>query len=141
MSATGICGCFSLIRTSLRSYTTLWICSAFLFFDQKTAYEMRISDWSSDVCSSDLVNEPQVRRVQCLPAETQGFQNRSVGRFCSAINGITQQGVPDRRHMDANLVGAPGFEPAFDQRRLATRPEPAVRRQSIGRALCRARVW
>src|SRR3546814_15407426 len=27
----------------------------FLFFKQKTAYEMRISDWSSDVCSSDLL--------------------------------------------------------------------------------------
>src|SRR3546814_3961419 len=27
----------------------------FLFFKQKTAYEMRISDWSSDVCSSDLI--------------------------------------------------------------------------------------
>src|SRR3546814_10067408 len=30
----------------------LWFC---FFFKQKTAYEMRISDWSSDVCSSDLV--------------------------------------------------------------------------------------
>src|SRR3546814_6683346 len=34
----------------------------FLFFKQKTAYDMRISDWSSDVCSSDLkwrpVDEP-----------------------------------------------------------------------------------
>src|SRR3546814_4107041 len=28
--------------------------SDFFFFKQKTAYEMRISDWSSDVCSSDL---------------------------------------------------------------------------------------
>src|SRR3546814_8832856 len=28
----------------------------FFFFKQKTAYEMRISDWSSDVCSSDLWN-------------------------------------------------------------------------------------
>src|SRR3546814_2454674 len=28
----------------------------FFFFKQKTAYEMRISDWSSDVCSSDLVS-------------------------------------------------------------------------------------
>src|SRR3546814_5090684 len=27
----------------------------FFFFKQKTAYEMRISDWSSDVCSSDLL--------------------------------------------------------------------------------------
>src|SRR3546814_5575281 len=30
-------------------------CDFFFFFKQKTAYEMRISDWSSDVCSSDLV--------------------------------------------------------------------------------------
>src|SRR3546814_7737149 len=29
----------------------------FFFFKQKTAYEMRISDWSSDVCSSDLALE------------------------------------------------------------------------------------
>src|SRR3546814_8898320 len=29
-------------------------CCVFFFFKQKTAYEMRISDWSSDVCSSDL---------------------------------------------------------------------------------------
>src|SRR3546814_6432063 len=33
----------------------MWIASSyFVFFKQKTAYEMRISDWSSDVCSSDL---------------------------------------------------------------------------------------
>src|SRR3546814_1915098 len=30
----------------------------FFFFKQKTAYEMRISDWSSDVCSSDLLGKP-----------------------------------------------------------------------------------
>src|SRR3546814_7936900 len=33
-----------------------FFCS-FFFFKQKTAYEMRISDWSSDVCSSDLLIE------------------------------------------------------------------------------------
>src|SRR3546814_10101815 len=32
-------------------WCVLWCCC---FFNQKTAYEMRISDWSSDVCSSDL---------------------------------------------------------------------------------------
>src|SRR3546814_3594812 len=32
-----------------------FICIFFFFFKQKTAYEMRISDWSSDVCSSDLL--------------------------------------------------------------------------------------
>src|SRR3546814_9635839 len=31
----------------------------FFFFKQKTAYEMRISDWSSDVCSSDLPHPAQ----------------------------------------------------------------------------------
>src|SRR3546814_1644873 len=30
------------------------LCMFFLFFKQKTAYDLRISDWSSDVCSSDL---------------------------------------------------------------------------------------
>src|SRR3546814_6605286 len=33
-----------------------WLLVFFFFFKQKTAYEMRISDWSSDVCSSDLLN-------------------------------------------------------------------------------------
>src|SRR3546814_7978559 len=31
------------------------------FFKQKTAYEMSISDWSSDVCSSDLITHPHVQ--------------------------------------------------------------------------------
>src|SRR3546814_14182345 len=34
----------------------------FFFFKQKTAYEMRISDWSSDVCSSDLLEREEVWR-------------------------------------------------------------------------------
>src|SRR3546814_5864697 len=33
----------------------------FFFFKQKTAYEMRISDWSSDVCSSDLTDQRLAR--------------------------------------------------------------------------------
>src|SRR3546814_14749159 len=36
-------------------YVFLCCCYNFFFFKQKTAYEMRISDWSSDVCSSDLL--------------------------------------------------------------------------------------
>src|SRR3546814_5296241 len=38
-----------LMSSSLLNYSVL-------FFKQKTAYEMRISDWSSDVCSSDLIS-------------------------------------------------------------------------------------
>src|SRR3546814_10656492 len=43
----------------------------FFFFKQKTAYEMRISDWSSDVCSSDLDNSRPIAnrdRGQRVPA-------------------------------------------------------------------------
>src|SRR3546814_20161662 len=36
----------------------------FFFFKQKTAYEMRISDWSSDVCSSDLHHEQGEERAE-----------------------------------------------------------------------------
>src|SRR3546814_15772470 len=39
--------------TALLFLCCSWLC-CFFFFKQKTAYEMRISDWSSDVCSSDL---------------------------------------------------------------------------------------
>src|SRR3546814_1958898 len=42
-----------------------WIVVAMLlFFKQKTAYEMRISDWSSDVCSSDLDDRVPARADQ-----------------------------------------------------------------------------
>src|SRR3546814_7570163 len=37
----------------------------FFFFKQKTAYEMRISDWSSDVCSSDLPHFGRAQPMGC----------------------------------------------------------------------------
>src|SRR3546814_10747022 len=40
----------------------------FFFFKQKTAYEMRISDWSSDVCSSDLLEREALALRKCRPA-------------------------------------------------------------------------
>src|SRR3546814_6698544 len=40
---------------SMLCYAVLMRVFFFFFFKQKTAYEMRISDWSSDVCSSDLL--------------------------------------------------------------------------------------
>src|SRR3546814_6364590 len=43
----------------------------FFFFKQKTAYEMRISDWSSDVCSSDLEAVGEAAHRQ--PAEEVGL--------------------------------------------------------------------
>src|SRR3546814_1790422 len=41
----------------------------FFFFKQKTAYEMRISDWSSDVCSSDLFEKMPVSNQHVIMRE------------------------------------------------------------------------
>src|SRR3546814_3428417 len=43
-------------------FVCILFCVCFFFFKQKTAYEMRISDWSSDVCSSDLAAKQCVAR-------------------------------------------------------------------------------
>src|SRR3546814_4125782 len=42
----------------------LYCCVFLFFFKQKTAYEMRISDWSSDVCSSDLLDAVNLLAAQ-----------------------------------------------------------------------------
>src|SRR3546814_8023707 len=57
------------------------------FFKQKTAYEMRISDWSSDVCSSDLVQHPRPER----PA----VQRQAVAAQRGLALGAAAQVVPD----------------------------------------------
>src|SRR3546814_3241147 len=46
------------MSTNLYEYVQIakWIVLVCVFFKQKAAYEVRISDWSSDVCSSDLPN-------------------------------------------------------------------------------------
>src|SRR3546814_1763971 len=88
----------------------------FFFFKQKTAYEMRISDWSSDVCSSDLGVQPPPARgarrhpgLPQLPGRTGGhsgggtlsqavdraLQAGEVGRLRQAMGGALHQ-----RHLD-----------------------------------------
>src|SRR3546814_1528056 len=52
----------------------------FFFFKQKTAYEMRISDWSSDVCSSDLEKDWQLGGSL---SGTNAFDHAN-GRHCKA---------------------------------------------------------
>src|SRR3546814_3871973 len=46
----------------------------FFFFMQKTAYDRRISDWSSDVCSSDLVHREYFAAAATTSAEDQSFE-------------------------------------------------------------------
>src|SRR3546814_5883300 len=57
-------------------------CHSFFFFflKQKTAYEMRISDWSSDVCSSDLVSGNDItRRIARQTMRIDGKVSRAIG--------------------------------------------------------------
>src|SRR3546814_4263325 len=68
----------------------------FFFFKQKTAYEMRISDWSSDVCSSDL---PRHRRDHPRRAAL----CRSA-RLHRAVRGDGARG-DDRRRSEERRVG------------------------------------
>src|SRR3546814_5093618 len=66
------------------------------FFKQKTAYEMRISDWSSDVCSSDLL----YRFADRQPADV-GGDARAAG-VCAGAELWHQQAL-DRRRTGAVL--------------------------------------
>src|SRR3546814_6413907 len=63
------------MQSAVLSYVVL-----FFFFKQKTAYEMRISDWSSDVCSSDLGTPRRSTRTGSLgpPVLAQPRQFREV---------------------------------------------------------------
>src|SRR3546814_7018353 len=56
----------------------------FVFFKQKTAYEMRISDWSSDVCSSDLLIRGTLTGV---PAEVAFTRNLLLAFLPAAVVG------------------------------------------------------
>src|SRR3546814_6685472 len=86
----------------------------FFFFKQKTAYEMRISDWSSDVCSSDLnhrnlpILQPELRfhrrggEIVALAAELAGYGDCSIHRH--GLDLLGREGGEDAAH----LVGRAG---------------------------------
>src|SRR3546814_254928 len=76
------------------------------FFKQKTAYEMRISDWSSDVCSSDLPEAVKEERYQRIMEKTAAISAAKlaakVGRTLPVI--IDEVGEAD----DEGSIGATG---------------------------------
>src|SRR3546814_1324117 len=102
----------------------------FFFFKQKTAYEMRISDWSSDVCSSDLPYWPgspghgrrrNGRQPHRAPGDAAAATARAAGvvpRF--AVQFAESAGGEDQRAPQApsRLLNTPqsncGSEPARD---------------------------
>src|SRR3546814_8812157 len=70
----------------------MWV----FFFKQKTAYEMRISDWSSDVCSSDLpvARDHDLRRIIVVGDGADFALGRGV---CELLRGV-DVGAEQRRH-------------------------------------------
>src|SRR3546814_13286070 len=73
--------------------------SLFFFVKQKTAYEVRISDWSSDVCSSDL---PERRRRVVRKAETLFRRGqRTVELPVAILVMIDRDSIMARRHPEA----------------------------------------
>src|SRR3546814_5213015 len=85
----------------------------FFFFKQKTAYEMRISDWSSDVCSSDLWDEDSI--------------TMAVEAARDALEGM------DRSAIERVLIASTTLP-------FADRQNAGVVNEEIGRASCRESV-
>src|SRR3546814_10495090 len=94
----------------------------FFFFKQKTAYEMRISDWSSDVCSSDLLGKERLddylRRFGFGAKTALDSPNESAGimRDTDDYSGTSMGSIPIGQGISVTAL------------------------QKIGRASCRERV-
>src|SRR3546814_18591307 len=92
----------------------------FFCFKQKTAYEMRISDWSSDVCSSDLVRAvvggmPALRDARCarIPvARGRHHELRSRGR------NQARRPIAGRNEQIRYTVSMPNWSARSEQRRV-----------------------
>src|SRR3546814_4540615 len=105
--------------------------STVFFFKQKPAYEMRISDWSSDVCSSDLFgsSRKQLQRAHVLR---------------QPLDGVTALEAVGAHHLggalDGALCGGGGGE--LGQRRIRQRRRRRSEERRVGKecvSTCRSR--
>src|SRR3546814_20035122 len=137
----------------------------FFFFKQRTAYEMRISDWSSDVCSSDLTRRPRegggrwrlipapLRKTTAAPAfagATAVIRPKPatpLARSCRAKSGpprpanpmgVCSDALPRIERITRGAHRADDVRGAGQVDRLPQPPDmPVARPQQIGRASCR----
>src|SRR3546814_1113435 len=98
----------------------------FFFFKQKTAYEMRISDWSSDVCSSDLAKAHYLDITGEISvfehAQTQDARAKAAGIVvCPGVGfdviptdcvaAALKAALPDATHLALGFDSRSGFSP------------------------------
>src|SRR3546814_17985045 len=127
-------------------YEWSWL---FFFFKQKTAYEMRISDWSSDVCSSDLADAAsrnifagiliQMGNQKLAGSDKTGADPLYQEALALARKSVAEnaQDAVSRNILLSALIGASqtGNDPALSAEALNTGKE-----MQIGRATGRKRV-
>src|SRR3546814_8092000 len=105
----------------------------FFFFKQKTAYEMRISDWSSDVCSSDLIADQHrtIIDLQWLRPFALGIERRlDIEQRCAVASALLPgiEAVALREwilHVERGSLHARG------DTRLGVRERPAAMQRGV----------
>src|SRR3546814_11026475 len=98
---------------------------------------MRMSDWSSDVCSSDLLFAPG---EVCCGALVHHMGREGEGRDNARRNVDAWQRLIDKGGLDAILVTASGCGSMIKEYGFMLRNDPLHAEKEIGRASCRERV-
>src|SRR3546814_5119645 len=127
-------------------YFMVWLYTLFFFLKQKTAYELRISAWSSDVCSSDLLEHraraigaehperagqrAERQRLEPAPLARRDIAERPGGGEAAVLTRI------DAGHRHAAAIGIVHRQPPT---RVLPHPDRAGA-EEIGRAEGRERV-
>src|SRR3546814_9267731 len=102
-------------------------CSFFFFFKQKTAYEMRISDWSSDVCSSDLPPRHAAMSVESQLLTLSPLDGLYAAKVDAPRPIFSEYGLPKARvRVEVEWQLALAAEQGIGE--LAAFPEPAISR-------------
>src|SRR3546814_11739058 len=121
----------------------MYVIVGVVFFKQKTAYEMRISDWSSDVCSSDLACRLISGRADDrLPFGTSNARSSTASACVGRLNAIAATARERRECMISGLISShrPAVRPSSPPARRGRRPCGRGACRLNGRAWCRERV-